>query len=131
MNILVGYDGSHESKKALKLAQKHAKAMDAKIEVARTITRWDPLDYHEIQKIEQDLEWGVQQILVNGKVPYETHLLLGMYSPEEQLLDFAETYNVDEIIIGAPKRSRIGKLLLGSTAQYLILNAPCPVATVN
>jgi nucleotide-binding universal stress UspA family protein len=131
MNILVGYDGSHESKNALKLAQKHAKAMHAKIEVARAITRWDPLDYYAIQKAEQELEWGVQEILVNGKVPYETHLLLGMRSAEDQLTDFAEKYNIDEIIIGAPKRSRIGKLLLGSTAQYIILNAPCPVATVN
>ena len=131
MNILVGYDGSQESKKALEFAQKHAEAMSAKIEVVRAITRLDPLNYHEIEKAEQELEWGVKEILVNGEVPYETHLILSASSAEEQLLDFAVMHNIDEIFIGAPKRSKIGKLLLGSTAQHIILNARCPVATVN
>lgn len=131
MNILVGYDGSRESKKALKFAQKQAEAMGAKIEVVRAIARVDPLNYYEIEKAEQELEWGVKEILVNGEVPYETHLILGKNSVEEQLLGFAEVHNIDEIIIGAPKRSKIGKLLLGSTTQHIILNARCPVATVN
>ena len=131
MNILVGYDGSQESKKALEFAQKLAEAMKAKIEVVQAITRSDPLDYHEIEKAEQQLEWGVKEILVNDEVPYETHLLLSINSTQDQLLGFAEMNNIDEIIIGAPKRSKIGKLLLGSTAQNIILNAQCPVITVN
>ena len=131
MKILVGYDGSQESKKALGLAQRHAEAMDAKIEVVRAINRSDPLDYHIIENAEQELEWGVKEILVKGEAPYETHLLLSPNSAEDQLLAFAEMNNIDEIFIGAPKRSRIGKLLLGSTAQHIILNALCPVVTVN
>jgi len=38
---------------------------------------------------------------------------------------------VDEIIVGVKRRSKVGKLLMGSTAQYVILQAPCPVVTVK
>lgn len=131
MNILVGYNGSNESKDALRLAQKHAKGLGAKIEVATAINRWDPLDYHKIQEVEQELDWGVKEVLNEDSVFYETHLLVNDSSPGDQLVKFAERYHVDEIIIGTPKRSRVRKLLFGSTAQYIVLNAPCPVVTVN
>jgi nucleotide-binding universal stress UspA family protein len=52
-------------------------------------------------------------------------------TPEEDLLAYAREQNVDEIVIGIRKRSRMGKLLFGSTAQFLILNAHCPVLTVK
>ena len=58
MKILVGYDGSNQSKEALRLSQKHAKGLGAKIEVASAISRWDPLEYHKIQEAEQELDRG-------------------------------------------------------------------------
>jgi len=59
MKILVGYDGSNESKEALRLAKKHAKKMDAKLEIADAIARWDPLEYYKIQEYEQKLDLDV------------------------------------------------------------------------
>ena len=131
MKILVGYNGSKESKEALKLAQKHAKELGAKIEIATSIVRIEPMKYYDIQTAEQELEWGVKDILNGDETPYETHLLLNPISVGEQLVKFAETHNIDEIIIGLRKRSNVDKMLFGSTAQYVILNAPCPVVTVK
>jgi hypothetical protein len=65
MNILVGFNGSNESKDALRTAEMHAKKLGAKIEVATAINRRDPLDYHTIQETEQELDRGVEEIL-NG-----------------------------------------------------------------
>ena len=42
-----------------------------------------------------------------------------------------ENEDVDLVFIGVEKRSKVGKLLFGSTAQHVILNSPCPVVTVN
>jgi nucleotide-binding universal stress UspA family protein len=131
MNILVGYNGSNESKEALKLAREHAKELGAKIEIATSIFRIEPMKYYDVQKAEQELEWGVKDILNGDETPYETHLLLNPISVGEQLVKFAETHNIDEIIIGLRKRSNVDKMLFGSTAQYVILNAPCPVVTVK
>ena len=51
--------------------------------------------------------------------------------PGEDLVTFARENNVDEIIIGVRHRSKVGKLVFGSTAQYVILEAHCPVLTVK
>ena len=131
MNILVGYDGSPESKKALKLAQQHAEVMAAKIVAVYAIVRFDSTMYHEVKKAERMLQYEVREMLVTGRIPYETRLLSGIQDRGDQIADFAATHNIAEIIIGAPKRSGIRAAVLGSTARQLILNAPCPVVTTN
>ena len=131
MKILVGYDGSKAAMDALKWAQRHAEAMDAKLEIVYAITRFDPKNYHEVQKAEQDLERGVKDIVNRENISYKTHVLLNELSPGDQLVKFAESNNIDEIIIGVRRRSKVGKLIIGSTAQHVILNAPCLVVTVN
>ena len=52
-------------------------------------------------------------------------------SPGEDLVRLATEQAVDLIIVGVEKRSRAQKLLLGSTAQYVILKAPCPVLSTK
>ena len=131
MKILVGYDGSNESKKALRLSQKHAKKLGATIEVATAINRYDPLEYHKIQESEQELDLDVKGILNGDTALYETHLLVNDLCPGVQLVIFADRYLVYEIIIGATNITRVGNLFFIYTDQYIVLNAPCPVVTVN
>ena len=73
----------------------------------------------------------MKDIFNRENLSYKTHLLLNDLSPGDQLVEFAERNNVDEIIIGVRRRSKVGKLIIGSTAQHVILNAPCPVVTVK
>ena len=68
---------------------------------------------------------GVLSLL--GKVPHAG----GGLTPGEDLVEFAREHGSDEIIVGVERRSKVSKLLLGSTAQFVILNAPCPVVTVK
>ena len=60
-----------------------------------------------------------------------THLLIRGLSAGEDLVQFAEEEMVDEIIIGIRRRSKVEKLVFGSTAQFVILKAHCPVVTVK
>ena len=131
MKILVGYDGSNEAKDALKLAQTHSKAFGAKIGVIKSITRKHPLDHSIIQAAEEELEREIRNQVNGDKSNYETRLVVSSRSTGENIIWFAELKKIDEIIIGVRKRSKVGKLLLGSTAQYVILNAPCPVITIK
>ena len=131
MKIMVGYDGSNEAKNALKLAQKRANALGAKIEVVKAVIRKQPIKHSLIQAAEEKFKWEIQNRLNGNNINFETHLIVSSHSAGRDLVWFAELKNVEEIIIGARKRSKVGKLLLGSVAQYVVLHAPCPVITVK
>jgi nucleotide-binding universal stress UspA family protein len=131
MNVLVCYDGSNVARDALKLAQKHAETYGAKLLIAKTIPQSRELQYSDIQEAEEDLGKDAKQIIGDGQAVYETHLLVTNLTAGEELVDFARRYNIDEIVLGVSRRSKVGKLIFGSTAQYVILNAPCPVVTIR
>lgn len=52
-------------------------------------------------------------------------------SAAEEILDAAYEHGADLIVIGIRRRSPIGKLILGSTAQEVLLAAACPVLAVK
>ena len=131
MKFLVCYDETNEAKKALKVAQEHAKIWQAELEVVNTITRVEPLKHSKVKKMEEKMEGEVKEILAEDDPPYEVQLLLTDLTSGEQLVKFAEDQNIDQIFLGIVKKSKVEKLLFGSTAQYVILHAPCPVVTVR
>jgi nucleotide-binding universal stress UspA family protein len=131
MKILVGYDGSKVAVEALKLARKHAEVFNAKIVVEKTLAQNYALTYEDVEKAESRLKSVAHELLGNSTPPHETYVIISKKSAGEQLVDFAERNNVDEIIIGVGRRSKVGKALFGSTAQHIILNAPCPVVTIK
>ena len=51
--------------------------------------------------------------------------------PATDLLEVAEQVNADLIVIGLRRRSPVGKLLLGSNAQKILLEAGIPVLAVK
>jgi len=131
MKFMVCYDGSEAAKSAMKLAQKDAKGSDVKLEVVHTITRELPLKHTKIQEKEDNLKREVMDLIGDGDVPYETQVLLTSLTSGEQLIEFAQDEKVEQIYIGIKKKSKVDKLFFGSTAQYVILHAPCPVVTVK
>ncbi|UCH19644.1 MAG: universal stress protein [Deltaproteobacteria bacterium] len=131
MKFMVCYDRSDEAKEALKLAREHAKIWDAKLEVANTFTREEPLKHSFIKKTEEKLEEEVKNILGGDAPPYEVQLLITSETSGERLVKFAKDAKINQIFLGIIKKSKVGKFLFGSTAQYVILHAPCPVVTVQ
>ena len=131
MKFLVCYEETKEAQKALKVAREHAKTWKAKLEVVNTVTRIEPLKHSAVKKMEEKMEGDVKEILTGDDPPYEVNLLLTDLTPGEQLVKFAEDQKMDQIFLGIVKKSKVGKLLFGSTAQYIILHAPCPVVTVQ
>ena len=131
MKFMVCFDGTEEAKEALKLAQNHAKVWNAKLEVVNTITRVEPLKHSQVKTTEDKLEKEVKDILGGEDPAYQVQLLLTDLTSGEQLVKFAEDEKIDQVFIGIIKKSKVGKFIFGSTAQYVILHSPCPVVTVQ
>ena len=130
MKILVGYEGSNAAKDALMLSIKHAKAFDAKVHIVTSLSDGDGDDVKAIRRAEKELDDAKKHFDVAG-VASESHLLIRGLSPGEDIVTFAGDNRIDGIVIGVKRRSRVGKALFGSNAQYVILNASCPVTTVR
>ena len=62
---------------------------------------------------------------------YEVRQVGGGFEPAEDLLSIAEASSAELIVIGLRRRSPVGKLILGSNAQRVLLDAPCPVLAVK
>ena len=127
---MVCFDGSNTAKAAFGLAEKHAKAFDAELIVVMSMLKGTENEREEIEKAEKSLA-GVKKDCEKNAIPCDTHLLIRGLSAGEDLVEFAGDQHVDQIFIGVKRRSKVEKLVFGSTAQYVILNAESPVVTVK
>ena len=130
MKILVGYDDSNVSKEAVSLAEQHAVTFKAEIIIAHSMVGGPEVPRKDFQIAENNIEHEKIRLLDNN-VPCESILSVRGLQAGEDLVQLAKENKVDEIIIGVRRRSKVGKLLFGSTAQYVILTAPCPVVSVK
>jgi nucleotide-binding universal stress UspA family protein len=130
MKILIGYDGSNAANDALKLGLRHARAFDAKVHVVTSMSSGSENQQQAIDAAERGLAYAEGLFTAQG-LACQSHLLIRGMSPGEDLVAFAGEHQVDEIIVGVKRRSRVGKILMGSTAQFVIIRAACPVVAVK
>ena len=130
MKILVGYDGSRVAEDALKLALEHARAFKADIHLFTSLQQGPELQKEDIEEAESRLD-KLKLSCDFDKATCETHASVTFLTAGEDLVQFAKNNQIDCIFIGVKRRSKVGKLIFGSTAQQVILEAPCPVVTVK
>jgi len=130
MKIMVCYDGGEAAKEAMKVAKDHAKAFGASVEVVTALAKGLEDEVAKIQSAETELEYA-QSFFEDDGISCNKHLLIHGLTAGEDMVQFAKENNVDQIFIGVKKRSKVGKLVFGSTAQYVILETDCPVVTVK
>jgi nucleotide-binding universal stress UspA family protein len=130
MKIVVGYRGVNVGKDLLKEAVSQAKAFNGEIHVMTSLFGGEKTEKEKIEEAEENLE-NARKYCADKGVPCETHLLIRGRTPGEDIVEFAREIGADEIIIAVKSRSKVGKLIFGSTAQYVILKAGCPVISIR
>ena len=132
MKIMVGFNAYFTSDNVIQVAIDHAKAFEAKLFIVTSIVGHSLDDTGKIANEEaQNRLDRLSAALEVEEIPHEMHLLVRGDNPGEDLVNFAEKNNIDEIIIGFKKRSTIGEIVFGSNYRYIIASAPCPIVTIH
>ena len=66
-----------------------------------------------------------------GEVSWQLHLGVGEDDVAEKVLDLTEQVGASLLVIGARRRSPVGKFLLGSVTQTLVLQSDVPIVIVK
>jgi nucleotide-binding universal stress UspA family protein len=123
IRILVGYDDSLQSKKALKEAITIAKHFSGFIKLVNV--------YEKGKKKEAEVAiLEVEQCLEREKVVHDTLLVLGS-NPAETLVIMAKQENFELIIVGSRGLGRKVSILLGSVSKQVVSNAYCNVLVIK
>lgn len=130
MKIMVGYKKYNSEGRVEETVLRHARAFDATIYLVTSMEVGESIPREVFSRAEAVLDKGKSFFAKRG-IACESHLLETGLTTGENLLEFARKHQIDEIIIGVKNRSKLGKLIFGSTAQHVILNSSCPVLCVN
>jgi nucleotide-binding universal stress UspA family protein len=128
--VVVGYVAKPEGEAALEKAAQEAELRGLKLVVVSS-SRGGP-DYDEEAASEHDAALDeVRRRLDARGVPYVVRQLVRGFDPADDLISIAEANAAELIVIGLRRRSPVGKLILGSNAQRILLDAHCPVLAVK
>ena len=148
--ILVAIDGSQASfdsaDYAIMLAKQHNSQLIL-LHVLHPVEYYSSLQFFEVQQhqdsrvlIEQakkeankwfdDIKKKIEENSLEKQIKIETTIIVST-TIVDSILDYAEDNDIDLIVIGTRGRSRIKKLLLGSTASGVVTYSSCPVTVVK
>ena len=128
--VVVGYVPKPEGEAALSKAIDEAKLRGIKLVVVNSHRGGQEFDGDAARKAEQDMD-AVRSRLDEAGVSYDLRQLVRGFEPAEDLISIAEANSAELIVIGLRRRSPVGKLILGSNAQRILLDAHCPVLAVK
>jgi nucleotide-binding universal stress UspA family protein len=130
MAVVVGYVPTEEGRAALHRAAQECKLRNARLVVINSNRGGKDLDAAEATRDEEELD-AVRAELDSVGVSNEVRQLVRGLEPAEDIISVAQEVSADLIVIGLRRRSPVGKLILGSNAQRILLEAPCPVLAVK
>jgi nucleotide-binding universal stress UspA family protein len=128
--IVVGYVPKAEGKAALRRAAEEAKLRGARLVVINSAHGGRDFDADEEIRSEAELD-AVRKDLDDAGIEAEVRQLVRGQDVADDLIAVAEEVAADLIVIGLRRRSPVGKLILGSNAQRILLDAQCPVLAVK
>jgi nucleotide-binding universal stress UspA family protein len=124
MSVAVGYVATQEGRAALRAAILEAALRKTDLQIM------GPLPGGASAEADSDIRDAITAAAAAG-VPAALRPNDGGSDAAELMIDASYEEDVELIVIGVRRRSPVGKLFLGSTAQRVILEAGCPVTAVK
>ena len=128
--VVVGYVPKPEGEAAIDQGSAEAKLCGSTLIVVNSHRGGRDYDDKISVRSEQDLV-ALEAKLKESGLTYDVRQLVRGLEPAEDLIGIAEDASAELIVIGLRRRTPVGKLILGSNAQRILLDAPCPVLAVK
>jgi nucleotide-binding universal stress UspA family protein len=136
-SILVPFDGSQFSKKAIERACELSRMDNAEITVLYVIPRYEEMvEFFKTESIKQNLYQEARKIIdeakkiaVSSGVSISTTIQEGQVA--EKIIETANALKNDLMIMGSYGWRGVNKAIMGSTTERVIMNASCPVLVVR
>jgi nucleotide-binding universal stress UspA family protein len=128
MNVIVGYRPTPEGSAALDRAVDVARRFGARLIVVNSAER--PAEAPEATSLEREVDALSQRLAAEG-LPHDIRQLDVDDDPGESILSSVSDPVSDLIVIGLRRRSPVGKLIMGSVAQDVLLESGCAVLAVK
>jgi len=128
--VVVGYVPKPEGEAAVDQGIAEAKLRGTSLVVVNSHRGGREYDDGASARNDQDLT-ALETKLKESGLEYDVRQLVRGFEPAEDLIGIAEDCDADLIVIGLRRRTPVGKLILGSNAQRILLDAPCPVLAVK
>jgi nucleotide-binding universal stress UspA family protein len=128
--IIVGYVPTKEGRAALRRAAEECLLRKTNLVVVNSHRGGRDFDQDDADLFERELT-EVQRQLDEVGITHEVRQLVRGKEPSEDLIAVADEVSADFIVIGLRRRTPVGKLILGSNAQRILLDASCPVMAVK
>ena len=128
--VVVGYVPKPEGEAAVDQGIAEAKLRGTTLVVVNSHRGGREYDNGASARNDQDL-MALEAKLTESGLEYDVRQLVRGFEPAEDLIGIAEDCDADLIVIGLRRRTPVGKLILGSNAQRILLDAPCPVLAVK
>jgi nucleotide-binding universal stress UspA family protein len=130
MSIVVGYVPTAEGRAALRRGAEEAQLRGTRLIVINSNRGGREMTAGDSVRHERGLE-DVRAQLVRDGIDHEVRQLVRGLEPAEDLIAVAAEVGADLIVIGLRRRTPVGKLIMGSNAQRVLLEAPCAVLAVK
>jgi nucleotide-binding universal stress UspA family protein len=126
--IVVGFTPSPQSGAALNSAIKEAQRRQARLVVVNASTgdRYTDSAFASAEQVDE-----LRALLVESGVDHEIRQPVRGRDGAEEVLLAVEELDAELVVIGVRRRTAVGKLLLGSTAQSIIMQSTCDVLAVK
>ena len=130
MPVIVGYILTPEGRAALAAAEQEARRRRTSLVVVHSSRGGADEDAEQVLAVRDELE-AVRQRLSGDDLAVDVRDLALGREPVDDLLAVAAEVQADVIVIGLRRRSPVGKLIMGSNSQHILLTADCPVLAVK
>lgn len=140
MTIVVAVDRSNHRANVVDEGVKLATAFDQELHLVHVLTQQkfidlerttveqtgQTIDKSEVESVAADI--AGEALDEELEVSYKTIGRVG--SPSDEIVSYADDVDAEYIVIGGRRRSPVGKAIMGSVTQSVLLTADCPVLGV-